>query len=170
MNIMLILSVFVTCMVVTAMITDMTSFIIPNLLVVIILLTYPIALFFSPVMPDWKMALLIGFGTFIIGFFLFSLKAVGGGDVKLFAVLSLFVGKPFFPEFLMQVAVLGGLLSVVLILARKMITYCTLRFGKPAGEIPRLLKTGEPAPYGIAIGLSFLVLLWGGHVSGVTLS
>jgi Flp pilus assembly protein protease CpaA len=70
----------------------------------------------------------------------------------------------------MQVAVLGGVLSVVLILARKMIAFSILRFSKPAGEIPRLLKTGEPAPYGIAIGLSFLMLLWGGHVSGVTLS
>lgn len=170
MNIMLALSVFITCMVMTAMITDMTSFIIPNLLVVVLLLTYPIVLFFAPVMPDWKLSLLIGFGTFVAGYFLFSIKAIGGGDVKLFAVLSLFVGEPSFPEFLMEVALLGGLLSVVLILARKMIAYSVSRFGIPAGEIPRLLKTGEPAPYGIAIGMAFLMLLWGGHVSGVTLS
>ena len=68
---LLIISVFLTCMVITAMITDITSFIIPNLLVVIILLTYPTMVLLVPVTPDWKMSLLIGLATFAVGFLLF---------------------------------------------------------------------------------------------------
>lgn len=166
---MLILSVFITCMVITAMLTDLTSFIIPNLLVVIILLTYPILLFIAPVMPDWKTSLMIGGGVFLVGFALFATGAMGGGDVKLLAVIALIVGKPAFPEFVMDVAILGGVLSVVLIATRKAIAYYFLRTGKSTEHLARILKVGEPAPYGVAIGMSFLWLLWHGQVSGVTL-
>lgn len=166
---LLIISVFLTCMVITAMITDITSFIIPNMLVVIILLTYPTVVFLAPVMPDWKMSLLIGGATFAIGFILFAFKAMGGGDVKLLAVIAMFVGKAVFFQFLMLMAVLGGALSIVLLLSRPIAAYIFARLGKPSTSIPRILTVGEPVPYGVAIGSAFLIMLWNGQISGITL-
>lgn len=166
---MLILSVFITCMVITAMITDITRFIIPNLLVVIILLTYPTLLFLAPVMPDWQIALLIGLATFFVGFVLFALKIMGGGDVKLLAVMAIFVSKSAFIQFLMLIAISGGALSVLLLVSRPMAAYSFSKLGKNAASIPRILTTDEPVPYGVAIGLSFLILLWSGQIPGIIL-
>lgn len=166
---MLALSVFLTCMVITAMMTDISRFIIPNLLVVIILLTYPTLLFIAPVMPDWKIATLIGLATFFAGFILFALKVMGGGDVKLLAVMAIFVGKASFVPFLTLIAIFGGVLSVLLLLLRPFTAYVFSKFEKPAASIPQILTTDAPVPYGVAIGLSFLTLLWGGQIPGIAL-
>ena len=164
----LVLTVFLTCMVLTAMITDITRFIIPNLLVVMILLTYPSLLFIAPVMPDWQISLLIALGTFFIGFGMFALKLMGGGDVKLLAVLALYLGKESFFDFLFWTAIFGGILSVVLVTVRPIVTYLVTKAGKPPNFVPRILIVGEPAPYGVAIGMSFLILLWSGRVTGIS--
>lgn len=160
---------FITCMVMTAVITDITSFIIPNLLVIILLLTYPVMVVFASVMPDWKISLVIGLCTFFIGFILFALKIMGGGDVKFLSVMTIFVGKSGLLEFAMLVAVLGGALAIILLISRPALSYVYSKFGKSAGVVPRILTVGEAIPYGVAIGLSFLIMLWGGHIEGVAL-
>ncbi len=163
------MSVFITCMVITAIITDITSYIIPNLLVLIIFLTYPIIVLTAPVMPDWEMGLLIGGATFFVGFLLFAIKAMGGGDVKFLSVIALFTGKTVFLEFIIYVALIGGLLSLALLSARPIAAYALAKWGRHASPLPRILSSGEPIPYGVAIGVAFLILLWDGRISGIAL-
>lgn len=165
----LVLTVFLTCMVLTAMITDITRFLIPNLLVVMILLTYPSLLLISPVMPDWRISLLIALATFCVGFSMFALRIMGGGDVKLIAVLALFLGQESFMAFLVWTALFGGAMSLILILIRPVIAYAVTKSGRPPNSIPRILVVGEGVPYGVAIGTAFLILLWSGRVTGIAI-
>jgi prepilin peptidase CpaA len=120
-------------------------------------------------MPDWKSSLMIGGGAFAVGFALFALNLMGGGDVKLLAVISLFVGKEAFVDFITLVALLGGALSILLVVTRKAIAHSVVRLGKSTESLPRILTVGAPAPYGVAIGLAFLILLWEGHISNISL-
>lgn len=163
------MSVFVTCMVITAIITDITTYIIPNLLVVVILLCYPIIVLMAPVTPDWKMGLLFGGITFAAGFVLFAIKAMGGGDVKLLAVIALYTAKVSFLEFITITAILGGVLSLFLLAARPIAIYAYAKAGRSSSDIPRILTSGAPIPYGVAIGSAFIFLIWTGQITGIAL-
>src|SRR3546814_2742916 len=45
---------------------------------------------------DWAMHLALGSGAFALGFLLFALRLCGGGDVQLFAAVSLWAGPSLF--------------------------------------------------------------------------
>jgi len=83
--------------------------------------------------------------------------------------MALFAGKATFPEFLMMVALLGGLLCLVLLAARPIAAYVFARLNTPSSIIPRILTAEAPIPYGVAIGSAFLVLMWTGKIDGIPL-
>ena len=165
---MLVLAVLLTCLMITVMITDITRFIIPNLLVLSIILLYPVLLYFASTMPDWKTALLVGFASFVVGFGIFALNLMGGGDIKLFTVASIFVGKDNFFEFIFLVSLLGGGLALFLVIIRPIVPFIASKI-KKLEQIPRVLTVGQPAPYGVAIALAFIYMLWSGKIPGVIL-
>lgn len=165
---MLAIAVLLTCLMITVMITDITRFIIPNLLVLSILLLYPAVLYFAPTMPDWQSALLIGLASFAVGFVIFIFNLMGGGDIKLFTVAAIFVGKDNFFEFLMLVSLMGGCLALLLVAIRPIVPFIASKCGK-IDKIPKVLTVGQPAPYGVAIALGFIMLLWAGKIAGVNL-
>jgi prepilin peptidase CpaA len=166
---LLIFASVLTCLMIFVMITDLTRFIIPNWLVGLLLVLYPVLLLITPHRPDWMVAILIGLGTFAVGFGLFAIKAMGGGDVKLLAVTGLYASKEAYPEFIMGVGILGGLLAILLLILRPLCAYACAKSGRPASAIPRVLIIGEPVPYGIAIAASFLLVLWAGKIPGLLL-
>lgn len=142
------------------MVFDVTRFIIPNWLVSSLLALYPLAVWLSPVSIDWKMAL-VAFGVvFAVGYFIFAMRWMGGGDIKLMIVCALWVGwGQTLLDFILITTLLGGLLSVVLWVTRKFEPYYAKT--KPA---PRILRNGEPVPYGIAIAATMLILLGMGKI------
>ena len=144
---------------------DATRFIIPNWLVGSLLLLYPIAVFIAPVTVDWKMDLLGMLGTFAIGFVIFALRLMGGGDVKLIIVLSLWVGLKQLHIFGFDFALLGGVLSIVILVLRKIISLVINKETK----LPRIFRNREPIPYGLAISGAFLLMLFSGQISLVAL-
>lgn len=95
----------------------------------------------------------VGFLMLIVGFILFARGCFGGGDAKLIAATSLWLGPEYTGMFLLFAAFYGGILSLVI-----MKIYST--------PLPTFLsnqkwlvnyQTGAAAiPYGIAIGLSGL--------------
>lgn len=129
---------------------DVTRFLIPNWLVGALLITYPLAVYWSPAPVDWKMALLGMAAVFAVGYVVFAMHWMGGGDIKLITACALWVGWRNLPEFLILVALLGGLFSLLVWGTRKALSY--------AGATPtlRLLRDGEPIPYGVAIAIGFL--------------
>jgi prepilin peptidase CpaA len=165
---LLTLAVILTCLTLTVILTDTARFMIPNWLVALLLLLYPVLLFLAPQLPDWKMALLIGGVTFGIGFLLFNFNLMGGGDVKLLAVLAVFAGKEGIAPFIMGVGLLGGVLALGLLLLRPIATFAFSKLKNPP-PIPRVLTIGEPVPYGVAIAIAFLLIVWQGEVPGLKL-
>lgn len=64
---------------------------------------------------DLALALACATGMFGLGTLAFAAGAMGGGDVKLAAVVSLFAGPTLILDFVMVTAVVGGLLGVAIL-------------------------------------------------------
>lgn len=71
-------------------------------------------------------------------------------------------------DFVIFTALIGGALSLILLLGRLPLSYYFMKF-RPNRELPRLLTKGEPVPYGIAIAGAFLILLWQQAVPGLAI-
>lgn len=144
------------CMV-WVMISDASHYIISNRLNAVVLALYVAAVFLLvldplPALGAAGIMLLVGLG-------LFSLGLMGGGDIKLLVVLTLWTGWDLAtPQFLFLTAILGGALVLIVLPARAILPpiWLKLRPGKP---LPRLLTRKQPVPYGIAIAAAFLWLM-----------
>jgi prepilin peptidase CpaA len=145
---------------------DASRFKIPNWLVELVILLWPLMLVAAHGKVDWQDGLIVFGITFLLGVTLFSLKLLGGGDVKLLAACMLWVGagtQQAILDFIIYTALLGGALALLLIVGRP---YC--EYIIPESKMPRLLKKSEKfMPYGLAIAAAFLILLWGGEIPGV---
>lgn len=133
---------------------DLTRYTIPNWLAGSLLLLYPLAVYMAHTRIDWKMAVLGMVIVFAAGYVIFAMKWMGGGDIKLLTACALWVGFTHLLEFIFLVAVLGGVLSVLVWGLRKLLLYFPVKY-----TIPRILRDGEPVPYGVAIAIGFLWML-----------
>jgi prepilin peptidase CpaA len=150
---------------------DIASMTIPNWVSIALAACFPIfayALDFSA----WAMAWHFGFGVVILalGIAMFSAGLLGGGDVKVLAAAAVWTGVEGFVTFLSATLLAGGVLAVLLILAR--------RYAEPHDDRPeflnRLLDRNSGAPYAVAIAvgglaalpaLPFALSVWGMGVS-----
>ncbi len=153
------------CMV-WVVVSDAVHYIIPNTLNALLLALYIAAALMLPI-TAWLPA----FGTaalmLVVGLGLFSLGIMGGGDIKLLVVLSLWTGWGMAtPQFIFLTAIAGGLLVVVVLLLRLILPTLWLKW-RPTKNLPRLLVRKQPVPYGIAIAVAFAWLLVTGRVAGV---
>ncbi len=95
-----------------------------------------------------------GSAMLLAGMLLFALGWLGGGDGKLLAVASLWLGFDQLVMFLAYVAAIGGALAVAILAYRS----------APVGALPlpgwaaRLHTKGEGMPYGVAIAAGALVV------------
>ncbi len=137
---------------------DVRKYIIPNWIVGSLLVLYPIAVLMAPVEVDWKMALAAMGIVFAAGYVVFAMRWMGAGDVKFITVCALWVGYSELLNFIFLFAILGGLLSGFLWGFRKMVPGFAGKL--PFKELPRILRDGEPVPYGVAIAAAFLFMMW----------
>src|SRR6201996_1362759 len=70
--------------------------------------------------PDIGLHLLAGFIGLVIGFTLFALGYIGGGDAKLFAAVGLWLGLKDLMPYTLVATVLGGVLTLALLLLRQL--------------------------------------------------
>ena len=95
-----------------------------------------------------------GSAMLLAGMLLFALGWLGGGDGKLLAVASLWLGFDQFVMFLAYVAAFGGALALAILAYRS----------APVSALPlpgwaaRLHTKGEGMPYGVAIAAGALVV------------
>ena len=144
---------------------DVTRYIIPNWLVGSLLLLYPVAVWMAPLPLDWTMALAAVGTVFAIGDASVAVKWMGAGDIKLLTACALWVGWGGLLNFIFTVALLGGALAAGLWLARKALPHA--QFIKRETPWPRILREGEPVPYGVAIAAAMLLLLKDGGLPGL---
>ncbi|MCE2927671.1 MAG: prepilin peptidase [Rickettsiales bacterium] len=157
---MAIISLYFIFSMLAVMVYDVTRYIIPNWLVGSLLVLYPVSLWLSHEAVDWQMALAAMGVVFALGYVVFALRLMGGGDIKLITVCALWVGWSLLLEFIFITAILGGILALSLWLIRKPIPYL-----RPAKTLPRILKEGEPVPYGVAIALAMLYLQFSAKIA-----
>lgn len=139
---------------------DVAKYRIPNPMVVLLGVAWPVAALLSPHDIDWIAALLTGLGCLVVGFIFFARNWVGAGDAKLLAVVGLWVSFPGIVDYILYMAVLGGLLSLGLIFARPISANWLWPLFKITRSVPEILQQGKPIPYGVAIAGAFLIQLW----------
>ena len=112
----------------------------------------------------WLEHLEAGAIVFVVGFGLFQVRALGGGDVKLLAAAALWVGLEGLLPFVVWVGVAGGGLVFLLLLLRKnlliLVAWASPRIPQ---SFPRVLTSGEKVPYGVAIAIGAIVTLLDGR-------
>lgn len=98
-------------------------------------------------LDEFAMSIAAALLVLTIGIGMFAMGWLGGGDAKLLSVAALWVGFDNLLVYFTQVAILGGVLAVLILVYRRL----------PAGALPgpdwalRLHQQGSGIPYGLAI-------------------
>lgn len=134
--------------------TDLLTFKIPNSISIALIAAFVVVAPFSGL--GWQ-ALGVHLATFAvvlaICIVLFSMGLFGGGDAKLLAAASLWVGYDHLAVYVSMVAVCGGILAVVLLAFRRVDLPEPIR---QQGWIARLHDPKAGMPYGIALAAAAL--------------
>jgi prepilin peptidase CpaA len=167
----LVFAIILTALLLVVVVFDVSKFIIPNWVNLVIIVLFPLFLILVPNKIDVLSSILVMIAFFAGGYLLFQFRVMGGGDIKLLIALSLWIGWQ--PEVLMMfgfwTAISGGVLSLFLIIIRQYLIFIGSKF-KKAPDYPKLLRWGEPVPYGLAIAYAFGFLLWTGKIFHISLS
>ncbi|NEX94688.1 prepilin peptidase [Caulobacter sp. 17J65-9] len=139
---------------IAAALRDVTTMTIPNWMsVVLIGGFFPTALAAGLAPVEMLSHLAIGLGVLLAAMTMFALRWIGGGDAKLLASASLWLGFSALPEFLIWTALAGGAFALILIQAR-FVAHAYAVQGQ--GWMGRLLQPKGDIPYGVAIAIGAL--------------
>lgn len=131
---------------------DVSTMWIPNWVSIALGIAFiPAAMAAGLAMPQIGMHLIVGGVTLLICVILFYIGIFGGGDAKVIAAASLWVGLAGMTSFVFWMALAGGLLGIALIILRRMKLNPTREWSK------RLLSPETGAPYAVAIAIGGLV-------------
>ena len=141
---------------------DLASFTIPNFLQGLLLLGF--AAFAAAVHLNAAaigLHLMAGLCGLLLGFGLFALGYIGGGDAKLYAVLLLWLGLKDLMPYTLVATVLGGVLTLTLLGLRRLPLPALLA---RQNWIIRLHDSHAGIPYGVALAAGILVVLPGTEI------
>jgi prepilin peptidase CpaA len=136
---------------------DLASFTIPNLLSAAVAAAFILFLALVPLGASaiaWHLA--AGFAGLIAGFTLFALGYIGGGDAKLFAAVTLWLGFHDLAAYALAASLLGGLLTLAILALRQ---YPLPALAARQAWIIRLHAEKSGIPYGVALAAGAFVLL-----------
>ena len=148
------ISVFPAALLVAAA-NDIYEFKIPNWISITLILAFPVAGLAVGASPRIILeGLVIGAGALAVGFALFAGRIVGGGDAKLFAAITPWIGAGALGPFLLYTAI-GGL-----VLAMVMGAFRTLPILPIYARAPWLIELhsrSKDLPYAVALGAGGLL-------------
>jgi len=153
----LLILAFVPALLAAAAMWDLASFTIPNFLSLTLIGLFAVfALATGLGLPQIGLHLLAGFAGLVLGFGLFAAGWIGGGDAKLFAAVSLWLGFSDLLPYALIASIFGGLLTLGLLAARQ--------WPLPAGLarqawLLRLHDSRAGIPYGVALALGAFAVL-----------
>ena len=142
---------------------DLRRLIIPNALTVSLCVLWPFYVVATPSLLVILASLGCALAVFLVGAFCFSRGYLGGGDVKLLAAATLWAGPGAIAPLLVLTGVLGGLLALVLLMppGAQMVAFARAKLGP--GDIPEKFGDATPIPYGIAIAVASLLVVFLPH-------
>ena len=136
---------------------DLASFTIPNFLNAALLagfVLFALAAGLGVAAMGWH--LLAGLTGLMLGFTLFALGYIGGGDAKLFAVTLLWLGLKDLMPYLLIASIAGGALTLLMLALRQ----CPLpHFLLRHAWIAKLHDASSGIPYGVALAAGLFILL-----------
>ena len=136
---------------------DLASFTIPNFLPACLLAGF---VFFVPAAHLTFHAVILhalaGLLGLALGFTLFALGYIGGGDAKLFAAIALWLGFADLAEFAIAASLFGGLLTLTLLTMRQWTLPAIMA---RQGWIGRLHARDSGIPYGVALAAGAFAVL-----------
>lgn len=136
---------------------DIASYTIPNRIPLAIAAAFTVfALAAGFGGAQFGLHLAAGLVALAAGFAMFAAGYIGGGDAKLFAATALWFGFHDLPAYALTAAVLGGGLTLAILLARRMPLPAGL---VRQGWIARLHDPRAGIPYGVALAAGALVVL-----------
>lgn len=136
---------------------DLASYKIPNRLQLALLAGFAVYVFAAPLsVGAVGLHLLAGFLGLVVGFTLFSLGYIGGGDAKLFAAVALWLGFRDLAAYAVAASLLGGGLTLGILMLRRLPMPAPL-LGQ--GWLLRLHDEKAGIPYGVALALGAFVIL-----------
>jgi prepilin peptidase CpaA len=136
---------------------DIASFTIPNFVTLALMAVFAVfALAAGLSGADIGWHILAGFMGLFIGFTLFALGFIGGGDAKLFAAVLLWLGLKDLLPYALLASVFGGFLTIGLMLMRQYPLPGPLA---RQGWIVKLHDARSGVPYGVALVAGAFFLL-----------
>jgi prepilin peptidase CpaA len=142
-------------LVIFAGLRDATTYTIPNWISLALIAAFPVAAL-ALGLPLQTIGLQFGIGAaaLVLGFAMYAVRWIGGGDAKLFAAAALWIGWPAVVTYLGLTGIAGGVLAVGLLGLRS----AFVRPFIPSGPawLARLIEPGESVPYGVAIAVGAL--------------
>jgi prepilin peptidase CpaA len=134
-----------------AAVYDLATLRIPNWVCALLAALFVVAAILAgPV--DWLSHLGAAALVFTGGIALFRFRIFGGGDIKLLTAGALWTGFWALPFFLLAVGLLGGVVALFFLVARKILVQAVVTFaGNRTVRLPLVFLEGEGVPYGLAI-------------------
>lgn len=151
---LLLLSVL-PALVIAAGLNDLTTMTIPNWMSLALILGFfpaALAVGLAPTEIAWHLG--VALLALFAGAGMFALNWIGGGDAKLMAAASLWLGVQGSGMFLLWTGVAGGFFCLALIFAR---AYARPYANMGPAWVGRLLEPKGDIPYGVAIALGALI-------------
>lgn len=135
---------------------DMLTMTIPNRVSLLLIASFFVAAYVAG-LPAQQVAMHLATGgvVLLVGFALFAARVFGGGDAKLLAASSLWIGFDQLFDYVYLIALFGGLLTLVIIFGRKFFPEGSLRAPR---WVLRLQARESGVPYGIAITAAALLV------------
>jgi prepilin peptidase CpaA len=137
---------------VTAATIDLISYRIPNTLVLALTALFLIVAAVNWTEVAWLNHIAAAILVFGAGIFLYALKQMGAGDVKLLGVVALWSGVNALSTLLVFVSVCGLLGMLVILALRLIVPRLQAGGASPTRTLPRVLTRGQGIPYAVGIG------------------
>ncbi|ODA66386.1 Type IV leader peptidase family protein [Methyloligella halotolerans] len=150
----LILTIFPACMALAASM-DLITMTVPNRIPVALVIGFIcLAPLVGLTLPEIGLQVAFAIAALVIGFGMFAMGWIGGGDAKLFAATVLWLNPAALVTYTMLSAILGGALTLMLLMYR---SYPLPAFLMSQDWVARLHEPREGVPYGIALAAGGLI-------------
>lgn len=135
--------------------SDLLTMRISNKLVLLLVAAFCIvALATNLPLQQFAMHVMCALTVLAVGFVLFALRWIGGGDAKLAAATALWLGFGLTLPYLAYAAILGGVLTLAILALRRLPLMPIL---SRYGWLERLYNPKSGVPYGIALAIAGLL-------------
>lgn len=135
--------------------SDLLTMRISNKLVLILTAGFLVmALVVELPLQQFALHVLCAFIVLVVAFGMFAMRWIGGGDAKLAAATTLWLGFGLTLPYLAYTAILGGLLTLVVLMLRRLPLSPMI---SSQGWLSRLHDPKQGVPYGVAMAIAGLL-------------